>query len=86
MFPLQVDSIHHFRLVFGGVTLVLVGRIAHCKVVSVDPVRVEYETGIEFIEPSPRLLAIIDDFVRHLRKMRSHRLTVVGASPECDSR
>src|SRR5437016_4239948 len=35
-FPLQLDSLHEFRLTLGGRSVVIKGRVAHCSITDVD--------------------------------------------------
>jgi hypothetical protein len=69
-FPLQVDSLHDFRLSLGERSLVVKGRVAHCRITDVDQDVVIYRTGIEFTDPSERVAAAIADFVEALRNGR----------------
>src|SRR6266850_4649568 len=60
-FPLQLDSLHDFRLTLGDRSVVIKGRVAHCSISDVDQEVVLYLTGLEFIEPSDRVAAVISD-------------------------
>ena len=62
-FPLQLDSLHDFRLTLGDSSVVLKGRVAHCSISDVDQEVVLYRSGIEFIEPSDRVAAVIAHFI-----------------------
>jgi hypothetical protein len=62
-FPLQVDSLHEFRLSLGDRSIVVKGRVAHCKIIDVEHEQVLYLSGIEFIEPSERVAAVISEFL-----------------------
>ena len=62
-FPLQLDSLHDFRLTLGDLSVVIKGRIAHSRISDVDLDIITYRTGIEFIEPSERVAAAIAHFV-----------------------
>ena len=62
-FPLQVDSLHEFRLSLGDRSIVVKGRVAHCKITDVEQELVLYLSGIEFIEPSDRVAAVISEFL-----------------------
>jgi len=70
-FPLQLDSLHEFRLTLGDVSLVVKGRIAHARISDVDQDIIMYRSGIEFIEPSDRVLDAITHFVDALAKVKS---------------
>ena len=54
-FPLQLDSLHEFRLTLGDRSVVVKGRVAHCSISDVDQELVIYRSGIEFVEPSDRV-------------------------------
>src|SRR6266850_358188 len=54
-FPFHVDSLHELRLTLGDRSVVLKGRVAHCRISDVDQELVTYRSGIEFIEPTDRI-------------------------------
>ena len=56
-FPLQLDSLHEFRLTLGDRSVIVKGRVAHCSISDMDQEIVLYRSGIEFIEPSERVFA-----------------------------
>jgi hypothetical protein len=62
-FPLHLDSLHDFRLTLGDRSLVVKGRVVHCSITDVEQGLVLYLAGIEFIEPSERVAAVIADFI-----------------------
>src|SRR5947208_9937770 len=62
-FPLQVDSLHEFRLTLGERSVVVKGRVAHCKITDVEQELVLYKAGIEFIEPPERIASVIREFI-----------------------
>jgi hypothetical protein len=62
-FPLQLDSLHDFRLTLGDSSVVLKGRVAHCSISDVDQEVVLYRSGIEFIEPPDRVASVIAHFI-----------------------
>ena len=62
-FPLHLDSLHDFRLTLGDRSLVVKGRVVHCSITDVDHEVVLYLSGIEFIELSERIAAVIADFI-----------------------
>ena len=66
-FPLQLDSLHDFRLTLGDRSVVVKGRIAHSRISDVDQDIITYRTGIEFIEPSA-----IAHFVDVLAKQKAN--------------
>jgi PilZ domain len=71
-FPLHLDSLHDFRLTLGGRSIVIKGRIAHCRISDVDQDIVVYRSGIEFIDPPERVTVVIDEFVTALSKDQSN--------------
>src|SRR5438477_12748138 len=62
-FPLQLDSLHEFRLTLGDRSIVVKGRVAHCSISDVDQELVTYRSGIELIEPSERVHSVIAEFI-----------------------
>src|SRR5471032_3714182 len=58
-FPLQLDSLHDFRLTLGDHSVVIKGRVVHCSITDVEHELVLYRAGLEFIEPSERVAAVI---------------------------
>jgi hypothetical protein len=69
-FPLQLDSLHDFRLTLGDRSVVVKGRVAHCSISDVEQEGVLYRSGIEFIEPSERVANVISEFVDAIRNGR----------------
>jgi PilZ domain len=62
-FPLQLNSLHDFRLTLGERSIVVKGRVAHSSITDVDQELVVYRSGLEFIEPSDRVTAVIAEFI-----------------------
>jgi len=69
-FPLQLDSLHEFRLTLGDRSVVVKGRVAHCRITDVEHEGVFYRSGIEFIEPSDRVLEAIITFLDAIKAGR----------------
>jgi c-di-GMP-binding flagellar brake protein YcgR len=69
-FPLHIDSLHDIRLSLGEQSVVLKGRVAHCRISDVDQEVVRYKTGFEFIEPSDRIREVIKEFIEAIRAGR----------------
>jgi PilZ domain-containing protein len=69
-FPLQLDSLHDFRLTLGDRSVVLKGRVAHCHIGDLEEERIGYRTGIEFIDPPEHVRSAIKDFVSTLKAAR----------------
>src|SRR5919201_3676004 len=62
-FPLALNSLHELRLTLGHKSVVLKGRVAHSRISDVDQELVTYRSGIEFVEPSERISAVIKEFI-----------------------
>ena len=62
-YPLQVDSLHDFRLTLGDRSVVVKGRVVHCSITDVDQEVVLYRSGIEFVEPPDRVCSVISEFI-----------------------
>jgi len=69
-FPLHLDSLHDFRLTLGERSIVVKGRIVHCTITDVEQDVVSYRSGIEFVEPSEAVLAVISGFIDAVRDGR----------------
>ena len=69
-FPLQLNSLHEFRLLLGSVAVVVKGRVAHCHIEDVDPEGVLYRAGIEFVDMPEWVAAAIGEFVDALKTGR----------------
>ena len=62
-YPLRNDSLHDFRLLLNGPSVVLKGRIVYCQVGDLRAGIAFYRCGIEFIAPPSHVLDAIRDFV-----------------------
>ena len=69
-FALQLDSLHEFRLSLGERSIVVKGRIAHCRIGELKEGVALYRTGVEFVAPSDHVQSAIDHFVEALRLVR----------------
>jgi len=69
-FPLQLDSLHDFRLTLSDRSVIIKGRVAHCSISDVDQEAVIYRSGIEFIEPAERVAAVVSEFIDAVRNGR----------------
>jgi len=70
VFPLQLNSLHDFRLTLGDRSVVVKGRVVHCRISDVDQELVTYRSGVEFIEPSDRIAGVVQEFVRAIKAGR----------------
>ena len=66
-FPLQLDSLHDFRLSLGEQSVVVKGRIAHCSIGELTESSALYRTGVEFVEVSDHVQSAIEHFVAALK-------------------
>jgi hypothetical protein len=69
-FPLHLNSLHDLRLTLGDRSIVLKGRVAHCRVGDVEQEIVTYRSGIEFINPTDRIREVIKDFLEAIKAGR----------------
>jgi hypothetical protein len=69
-FPLQRDSLPDFRHTLGDRSVIVKGRVAHCSISDMDQEIVLYRSGVEFIEPSERVFAVINDFITAIQDGR----------------
>jgi hypothetical protein len=69
-FPLQLDSLHEFRLTLGDQSVVVKGRVVHCSISDVDQDVVLYKSGVEFVEPVERVASVITGFIDAVRAGR----------------
>lgn len=72
-FPLQLDSLHDFRLTLGTRSVVVKGRIAHWRISDVDEDIITYRSGVEFIELSERVALAIQAFVNELANEKAEK-------------
>jgi PilZ domain-containing protein len=72
-FPLQLDSLHDFRLTLGDQSVVVKGRVVHCTITDVEQEQVLYRSGVEFIEPPGRVATVISEFVEAITAGRRAR-------------
>ena len=68
--PLQLDSLHDFRLTLGDRSVIVKGRVAHCSISDVDQELVTYRSGIQFVEPSERVAEVISGFIEAIKDGR----------------
>jgi len=61
-FPLQLDSLHDFRLTLGAQAVVVKGRVVHSSIGEVAHDALAYRSGVEFVEPSDEVAAAIARF------------------------
>jgi hypothetical protein len=78
-FPLQLDSLHDFRLSLGARSVVVKGRIVHSTVGELHDRDVVYRTGVEFIEPSDHAVAAFRSFIETQKSAASAPLSIVDA-------
>lgn len=69
-FPLNLDSLHDIRLTLGDRSVVVKARVVHCHISDLDQDIVMYRSGIEFVEPAPRVAEVIAEFLDAIRAGR----------------
>lgn len=69
-FPLHLNSLHELRLTLGDRSVVLKGRVVHSRISDVDQELVVYRSGVEFVEPSDRVVTVIAEFIDTIRAGR----------------
>jgi hypothetical protein len=69
-FPLAIDSLHQLRLTLGARSIVLKARVAHSRISAVDQEIVTYRSGIEFVDASEAVRAVIAEFLETLTATR----------------
>ncbi|HXH25090.1 MAG TPA: PilZ domain-containing protein [Vicinamibacterales bacterium] len=70
-FPLHLNSLHDVRLTLGDRSVVVKGRVVHSRISDVDQDIVTYRTGMEFVEPSERVVGAIEQFLEMVKANRS---------------
>ena len=68
--PLQLDSLHDFRLSLGDHSVVVKARVVHSHISNVGSDRLTYRTGIEFVDVSEPVTQAIRGFVEALAAQR----------------
>jgi hypothetical protein len=77
-FRLQLDSLHEFRLSLGTLSVIVKGRIAHCRLQELRNDTAFYRAGVEFIEPSEHVRSAIAGFVESLRQSVGQPVVIDG--------
>ncbi len=77
-FPMQLDSLHDFRLALGPRSIVVKARIAHCHVEQLTESSAVFHTGVEFIEPSEHVREAIAAFVAALKAANAAAAIIDG--------
>lgn len=72
--PLQLDSLHDFRLTLGERSLVVKARVVHSHISTVGSDRVVYHTGIEFVDLSEPVSQALGAFIDALRLQRAAKV------------
>ena len=68
--PLLLNSLHDVRLTLGERSIVLKGRVVHSCISDVDQDVVTYTSGMEFVEPTDRVSAVIEEFLAGVKADR----------------
>jgi hypothetical protein len=70
-FPLHLNSLHDLRITLGPRSVVVKGRVVHSRISDVDQDIVTYRSGMEFVEPSERVVTAIAAFLDGIKATRS---------------
>ena len=70
-FPLHLNSLHDLRLTLADRSVVVKGRVVHSRISDVDQDIVTYRSGMEFVEPSERVLKAIMQFLEGVKADRA---------------
>ena len=81
-FPLQIDSLHDFRISLGERSIVVKGRIVHCHIGELTQGVVLYRSGVELVDTSDHAQSTIEVFVNALRLSRQAASIVDGQITE----
>ena len=69
-FPLLLNSVHEMRLHLGSDSVVLKGRVAHCRIADLGTDVTVYRAGIEFVDVFEHAAAAI---TAHLERIETRR-------------
>jgi len=70
-YPLHLNSLHDVRLILGHTSVILKGRVVHSRIIDVDQDIVAYRTGLEFIEPTERVVKAVSEYLDTVKADRS---------------
>jgi hypothetical protein len=69
-FALQLNSLHDLRLTLGDRSVIVKGRVVHCRICEMEQDLVTYRSGMEFVEPSDRVMNVISDYLDSVQSDR----------------
>ena len=69
--PLQLNSLHDFRLTLGNRSVVVKARVVHSHISTVASSGVSYQTGIEFVDLSEPVAQAVTAFIEALKPPRA---------------
>lgn len=69
--PLQLNSLHDFRLALGDRSVVVKARVVHSHISTVASSGVSYHTGIEFVDLSEPVSKVLELFIDTLKRQRT---------------
>jgi hypothetical protein len=72
-FPLHLDSLHDVRLTLGDRSVIVKGRIVHCRISDVEHEHISYNSGLEFIDPPAHVRKALEDYVEALKVGRQQK-------------
>ena len=66
--PLILESLHDFRIELGDNTVIVKGRVAHCRVAQLGDGQIAYRAGIEFADPPAHVCEAVHDYIVGLKR------------------
>lgn len=69
-FPLQLNSLHEFRIALGSQSVVVKGRVVHCRIQEIESEAVIYRAGIEFIDLPAWVAQALEQFLDNVKTGR----------------
>lgn len=70
-FPLHLDALHEFRLSLAGFTLIVKGRVVHCRVSEIEDQGLTYLAGVELTDLSEHARLVIETYLNEHRSTRA---------------
>jgi hypothetical protein len=70
--PLLIGSIHELRLCLGDQSVVVKGRVVHCRISDLEQDAVRYRAGVEFVSLSEHTQRAIAAFIEAVRTARGY--------------
>jgi hypothetical protein len=69
-FQLQLNSLHDFRMALGSQSVIVKGRVVHCRIQDIDADAVIYRAGVEFIDLPSWVATALEQFLDNVKTGR----------------